>query len=76
MSDTLKFTVEEMADRDWADVRKIYAEGLATGLAAFTTTPPGWDDWNNGHLSLGRLVARANTGTLCGWAALAPVPDT
>ncbi len=76
MSGGLKFTVDEMQRSDWAEVRKIYAEGLATGLAAFTSTPPRWKEWDTGHLALGRLVARTDTGALSGWAALAPVPDT
>ena len=62
------------ADRD--SVRALYAEGLATALAAFATEPPDWDDWDSGHLQTGRLVARAADGAVAGWAALAPVPDT
>lgn len=72
----MPFEIEPMRRENWAQVRSIYAEGLATGLAAFTTTPPGWDDWNAGHLTLGRLVARAGGRGIAGWAALAPVPDT
>jgi phosphinothricin acetyltransferase len=74
--DALSFTIDQMSRNDWVAVRKIYAEGLATGLAAFTTTAPGWKDWDKGHLALGRLVVRTKTGDLSGWAALAPVPDT
>ena len=70
------FTIDGMRRQDWAGVRAIYAEGLATGLTAFTTTPPRWEQWDDGHLALGRLVARDDTGALSGWAALAPVPDT
>lgn len=72
----MSFTIDQMSRRDWRDVRKIYAEGLATGLAAFTMTAPSWKEWDKRHLTLGRLVARTNTGDLAGWAALAPVPDT
>jgi L-amino acid N-acyltransferase YncA len=72
----LGFTIGKMADSDWAEVSAIYAEGLATGLASFTTTPPGWKDWHAGHLKLGRLVARPEANGLSGFAALAPVPDT
>ena len=72
----MSFTIKPMERSDWTQVRAIYGEGLATGLAAFATTPPGWDEWNAGHLSLGRLVAREEGGTISGFAALAPVPDT
>ena len=62
------------ADRD--SVRALYAEGLATGLAAFATEPTDWDDWDSGYLQTGRRVARVADGALAGWTALAPVPDT
>ena len=72
--------LQDMRREDWKQVRDLYAEGLATGLAAFMTTPPGWTDWDDGHLEIGRLVARASEddgdGKILGWAALAPVPDT
>lgn len=70
------YAIEPMERTDWTQVRAIYGAGLATGLAAFTTTAPRWDDWNKGHLALGRLVARDDAGNLTGFAALAPVPDT
>lgn len=65
-----------MRREDWKQVRDLYAEGLATGLAAFMTDPPRWEAWDGGHLDTGRLVARAEDKTVIGWAALAPVPDT
>lgn len=69
-------SIEDMRRQDWKQVRDLYAEGLATGLAAFRADPPRWADWNEGHLETGRLVARAADGGVAGWAALAPVPDT
>lgn len=68
-------TIEEMQRSDWSQVRAIYGEGLATGLAAFMLTPPRWPAWDAGHLSLGRTVARGADGAVLGWSALAPVPD-
>lgn len=56
----------------WPAVRAIYAEGMATGTATFTTEPPTWQAWDTGHLSTCRLVATDETGTLLGWAALSP----
>jgi L-amino acid N-acyltransferase YncA len=71
------FSIGDMRREDWKQVRDLYAEGLATGLAAFMTDPPRWDAWDEGHLETGRLVARASgSESLLGWAALAPVPDT
>ena len=69
-------TVETMHRNDWTEVRAIYGAGLATGLAAFMTSPPKWESWNADHLEFGRLVARRADGTLVGFAALSPVPDT
>jgi len=70
------FAIDDMRKEDWKQVRSIYREGLATGLAAFVLNPPTWKDWDIGHLTVGRLVARAGDGAIVGWAALAPVPDT
>lgn len=69
-------TIGDMQRADWKEVRDLYAEGLATGLAAFITDPPHWEDWDAGHLHIGRLVARSADNAVVGWAALAPVPDT
>ncbi len=69
------YVIEEMQRRDWSQVRAIYGEGLASGIAAFMLAPPVWKVWDEGHLSLGRTVARDSTGRVLGWSALAPVPD-
>lgn len=72
----MRFALYELQKADWKQVRAIYAEGLATGLAAFMTSPPLWKAFNATHLPLGRVVARDGDGDILGWAALAPVPDT
>lgn len=73
----MDFAIDAMQEQDWSTVRAIYGEGLATGLAAFMTSPPDWPGWNAGHLAIGRLVARGpDGGAVLGWAAMAPVPDT
>lgn len=59
---------------DWDDVRRIYAEGIATGNATFETAPPPWEPWDRAHRSDCRLVARQG-GRLVGWAALSPVSE-
>ena len=66
--------IDSMSKKDWPAVKIIYAEGLATGLAAFTTVTPSWSEWDQRHFEFGRLVARLGSQTT-GWAALAPVPD-
>lgn len=72
----MEFTLDDMQKADWAQVRSIYAAGLSTGLAAFKTAPPKWNDWNSGQLKIGRIVARSSKNSILGWAALAPAPDT
>ena len=72
---TASFEIDLMARLDWAKVRAIYKEGVATGLAAFLVNPPIWKDWDADHLTFGRLVARWDRAIL-GWAALARVADT
>lgn len=68
--------IGDMQREDWKQVRDLYAEGLATGIAAFMTDAPRWEAWDEGHLNIGRLIARGEDGAVTGWAALAPVPDT
>jgi L-amino acid N-acyltransferase YncA len=61
-----------MQSDDWLSVRRIYLEGIATGLATFETEAPSWDAWDESHLNFGRLTARADNQVV-GWAALSPV---
>jgi L-amino acid N-acyltransferase YncA len=66
-------TILPMTATHWPAVCAIYAEGLATGTATFTTEPPTWEAWDTGHLPTCRLVAIDAAGTVLGWAALSPV---
>jgi len=61
-----------MRDSDWAAVRSIYLEGIATGDATFETEAPDWTAWDNNHLRQCRLVASVENRVI-GWAALSPV---
>ncbi len=54
------------------DVLRIYAEGMATGIATLETNPPTWEVWHADHLTQGRFVAIAND-EVAGWVALSPV---
>jgi L-amino acid N-acyltransferase YncA len=67
-----KFAISPMEARDWAQVRAIYEEGIATGNATFETTAPNWEIWNAKHLEPARLVARRGDRVL-GWVALSPM---
>jgi phosphinothricin acetyltransferase len=73
----MSFSIENMQPADWPAVRAIYAEGIASGMATFETSAPGWDEWHAAHLTCCRFIARAAggefTGQVAGWAALSPV---
>lgn len=64
--------VRALRPADWPTVRRIYAEGIATGVATFETTVPRRTvldaKWLPGH----RWVATAG-GEVVGWAAATPV---
>jgi L-amino acid N-acyltransferase YncA len=57
---------------DWPEVRRIYAEGIATGSATFDSEIPEWPEWSAKHLAAARIIAERG-GAIVGWAALMPV---
>lgn len=65
-------TVRALGPGDWAAVRRVYGEGIATGVATFETTVPSRASldakWLPGH----RWVAEQD-GEVVGWTALSPV---
>ena len=66
--------VSSMRASDWDEVRRIYADGIATGNATMETAPPPWETWNEAHRPDCRLVAREG-GRMLGWAALSRVSE-
>jgi phosphinothricin acetyltransferase len=60
--------VEALQPRDWPAVRRILAEGIATGIATLDTRAPDWDTWDRTHLPDLRLVVR-NGEQVLAWAA-------
>lgn len=62
--------VRAMMPRDWGEVARIYAEGIATGHATFETAVPTWEAWDGAHAAECRLIAE--DAGIVGWAALAP----
>jgi len=64
--------IDQMRTSDWDQVRSIYLEGIRSGHSTFETDAPTWENWNEGHLAVARLVAR-DGGLVLGWAALSPV---
>ncbi|HEU5355413.1 MAG TPA: GNAT family N-acetyltransferase [Actinocrinis sp.] len=56
-----------------AEVLAIYQAGIDEGNATFETVAPGWAAFDAARLPEHRLVALDETGTVIGWAAVAPV---
>jgi L-amino acid N-acyltransferase YncA len=72
----MKLAIASMTSSDWDDVRRIYAEGIATGNATFATEAPSWESWDASHRKDCRLVARDDgSPRIVGWAALSRVSD-
>ena len=59
---------------DWAAIRSIYLEGIATGDATFEADAPTWKEWDKAHLQTCRLLA-TRADDVIGWAALSPVSN-
>src|SRR5512134_87325 len=60
-----------MGEGDWHEVRRIYADGIATGDATFESDVSDWTHWDHSHRPECRLVARdPATKAVVGWAAL------
>ena len=64
-----------MTATHWADVARIYQEGINTGQATFAIAPPAsWDEWCRGKINSCSLVAHdEDSYNIVGWAALSPV---
>lgn len=63
--------IESLLPEHYPAVRRIYEEGLATGIATFETKSIDWAAWDEKYLPVCRLVAIAD-GEIIGWAALTP----
>jgi L-amino acid N-acyltransferase YncA len=67
-------TVRTLGPGDWTEVRRIYAEGIATGHATFETEVPERRTLDRAWLPEHRWVAEID-GRVVGWAAAKPVSD-
>ncbi len=67
--------IDKMQPEHWADVARIYAEGIETGNATFQKDSPTWTVWNDEHVPYGRLIAQNTEGVVLGWAALTAVSN-
>lgn len=66
-----RIRIEPMTADDWPAVRRIYAEGIATGDATLEREAPDWNHFDHSHRPDCRLVARDGPdGPIAGWTAL------
>ena len=65
-------SIRPLVAEDWADVARIYAAGLETGVASFEMRVPSWEEWDAGHLRVLRSVAVSDE-TIVGWTAVTRV---
>jgi len=72
MGDSSKILIRQMYADDWADVSRIYAEGITTGFATFEKDIPTYESWDTAHMKTCRLIA-THANKVLGWAALSPV---
>jgi L-amino acid N-acyltransferase YncA len=66
--------IADLRPEHWAEVARIYAEGIATGNATFETEVPTWEHWDTAHLPSHRFVALQD-GEVVGWVACSGISD-
>jgi phosphinothricin acetyltransferase len=66
----MEFKIRKMEKNDWNNVLDIYMQGINTKKATFQTEAPEYNDWDNGHIKIGRLVAVDTDDKVIGWIAL------
>jgi len=65
--------IRDLRPLDWPEVARIYADGIATGVATFEVEPPTWERWSAAHPEI-RVVAAVDE-RIVGFCALSPVSD-
>jgi L-amino acid N-acyltransferase YncA len=66
-----RLRIVPMTADDWPAVRRIYAEGIATGDATLEREAPDWNHFDHSHRHDCRFVARdVPRGPILGWTAL------
>ncbi len=67
----MPFRIDPMTPNDWPEVRRIYAEGIATANASLEREAPDWHHFDHSHRPDCRFVARDGPGDpILGWTAL------
>ena len=70
MSST-RVTIRRIEDHDWDDVRRIYADGIATGNATFETEVAPRADLEQRWVA-GQVFVAETDGRVVGWSSVSP----
>lgn len=65
-------TIRHVGDGDWDDVRRIYADGIATGNATFETEVAPRADLEQRWVAGQAFVATTSDGRVVGWSSVSP----
>jgi len=65
-------SIRPLIKTDWTSISKIYADGIATGIATFETEIPNWEAWNEKYIESCRIVA-VKKEMVVGFAVLSKV---
>lgn len=66
--------IRKMEKEHWNSVAKIYYQGIMTNKATFENNVPSYNEWDNAHIDVCRLVAIFDDKVV-GWAALSKVSN-
>lgn len=66
---TNNMQVRELIAKDWPSIKRIYMEGIATGVASFRQAEPTLEEWEQTYLPPCRL-ALIEGDQIIGWAGL------
>lgn len=64
--------IRKIEPANYPQVKNIYLQGIATGIATFQTEATDWETWDKSHLPNFRIAAFEGN-QMAGWAALSPV---
>ena len=64
--------IEEIKEKNWPLISKIYQAGIETNIATFQTACPTYPEWDSSHMKVCRIML-INDESIVGWAALSPV---
>ena len=71
----LQTSIRPYMPDDWPVVRRIYTEGIATGMATFDTKPKSRSAWESDSIPGSQIVAVDEQGNILAWALLWPASN-